>query len=374
MESFNLCIIKPNANALSETFIQEHVNRLSGNKKILYGGAFPVYDNEGKYLIRSKLGLLSYLIQKRLFKKQNIRIRTNALVNYLKKEHINVVLAEYGMVGAMVTEACKLANVPLVIHFHGADAHHQATVMAYADLYKKAFNYASAIVAVSNEMVEALKKLGASPEKIYLNPYGVDTKKFPKIDISGSGINFISVGRFVEKKSPLTVVKAFKIVSEKFPSAHLWMVGAGPLFDDTKNLIEQLNLKDQVSLTGALPPSEIQKLMQKMRCFVQHSVTAADGDMEGTPNTILEAGSSGLAIVSTFHAGIKEAVVHDETGFLVPENDGLGMADYMIKLANDPKLAVTMGDKEAAHIRKNYDMDKRIDVLNKILQQAIHKN
>lgn len=374
MESFNLCIIKPNANALSETFIQEHVNRLSGNKKILYGGAFPVYDNEGRYLIRSKLGLLSYLIQKRLFKKQNIRVRTKALVNYLKQERINIVLAEYGMVGAMVTEACELANVPLVIHFHGADAHHQATVLAYADLYKSAFNYASAIVAVSNEMVEALKKFGASPDKIYLNPYGVDTKKFPKIDISQSDINFISVGRFVEKKSPLTVVKAFKIVAEKFPNAHLWMVGAGPLYDDTKNLIEQLNLKDQVSLTGALPSSEIQKLMQKMRCFVQHSVTAADGDMEGTPNTILEAGSSGLAIVSTFHAGIKEAVIHGETGFLVPENDCLGMADYMIKLANDPKLAVSMGDKEAAHIRKNYDMDKRIDVLNKILQQAIHKN
>jgi glycosyltransferase involved in cell wall biosynthesis len=374
MESFNLCIIKPNANALSETFIQEHINRLSGNKKILYGGAFPVYDNEGKYLIHSKLGLLSYLIQKRLFKKQNISIRTKALVNYLKQEHINVVLAEYGMVGAMVTEACKLANVPLVIHFHGADAHHQATVLAYANLYKKALNYASAIVAVSNEMVDALKKLGASPDKIYLNPYGVDTHKFPKIDISKSGINFISVGRFVEKKSPLTVVKAFKIVAEKFPDAHLWMVGAGPLCDDTKNLIEQLNLEDQVSLTGALPSSEIQKLMQKMRCFVQHSITAADGDMEGTPNTILEAGSSGLAIVSTFHAGIKEAVIHDETGFLVPENDCLGMADYMIKLANDPQLAVTIGDKEAAHIRKNYDMDKRIDVLNKILQQAIHKN
>src|SRR5476651_2205432 len=121
MEDFNLCIIKPNKDAFSETFIQEHINRLPGNKKVLYGGSFPVYDDEGNYLIKSKLGLLSYLIQKRIFRKKNIKVRTNALVNYLIKQKTDVVFAEYGTVGAMVTDACSLADVPLVIHYHGAD-------------------------------------------------------------------------------------------------------------------------------------------------------------------------------------------------------------------------------------------------------------
>src|SRR5687768_12744144 len=110
MGSFNLCIIKPNKDAFSETFIQEHINRLPGNKKVLYGGSFPVYDHEGNYLIKTKLGLLSYLIQKRIFKKQDISVRANALVNYLKTWQIDVVFAEYGTVGAMVTQACRLAN------------------------------------------------------------------------------------------------------------------------------------------------------------------------------------------------------------------------------------------------------------------------
>src|ERR1700761_83040 len=114
MDSFNLCIIKPNKDAFSETFVQEHINRLPGNKKVLYGGSFPVYDHEGKFLIRSKLGLLSYLIQKRVFKKKDIKVRTNALVDYLAENKIDVVFVEYGTVGAMVTDACKIANVPLV--------------------------------------------------------------------------------------------------------------------------------------------------------------------------------------------------------------------------------------------------------------------
>jgi len=374
MEDFNLCIIKPNKDAFSETFIQEHINRLPGNKKVLYGGSFPVYDHEGKYLIRSKLGLLSYLIQKRIFRKKDIKVRTNALVNYLKEQKIDVVFAEYGTVGAMVTEACRLAGVPLVIHYHGADVHHHKTVAAYLPFYKKAFNYASAFISVSTDMIGELKKLGAPADKIVLASCGVDPTKFPQLNILNTGRDFLYIGRFVEKKSPESVVRAFEIVVKKFPDAKLWMVGQGPLFEETKKLISALGLEKNITLTGVLKTAQIKALIQESRIFVQHSVTAKDGDKEGTPVTILEAGSSGLAIVSTLHAGIKEAVINGETGYLVPEHDIEGMANYMIKFAADVQLAAEMGAKEAEYIRKNYDIKDRINTLTAILKQAIKEN
>ncbi|HVW12271.1 MAG TPA: glycosyltransferase [Mucilaginibacter sp.] len=371
METFNLCIIKPNDNAFSETFVQEHINRLPGNKKVLYGGAFPVYDDKGKYLIRSKLGLLSYLIQKRIFRKKNIGVRTRALVNYFIKEKIDVVFAEYGMVGAMVTDACKRASVPLVIQFHGADVHHRQTVAAYYKYYREAFKYADKLVAVSRDMVNELVRLGAPAEKVVEASCGVDTEKFPLVDVLHSGRQFLSIGRFVEKKSPSSVVKAFKIVSEKFPDARLTMVGDGPLFDETKELVGKLGLEKSIELTGVLKTGQIKALITRSRCFVQHSVTAASGDMEGTPVTILEAGASGLAIVSTLHAGIKEAVVNGETGFLVPEHDIEGMAQCMIRIAADAELASRLGIKESEYIYKNYRIQDRINTLTSILLQAI---
>ncbi|RYZ99447.1 MAG: glycosyltransferase [Sphingobacteriaceae bacterium] len=371
---YNICIIKPNKDAFSETFIEEHIKRLPGNKKVLWGGAFPVYDNEGKFLIKSKVAMLVYLVQKRIFKQQNISVRNKALARYLQIEKIDVVLAEYGMVGAMVTDACSRANVPLVIHYHGADVHHRPTVAKYNKDYHKAFKYAAALITVSGDMQQELKKLGAPANKIYLNPYGVNTEKFSVADVSRSDINFLTVGRFVEKKSPSSVIKAFKIVADKFEKAHLYMVGTGALLEATRELANELNMSDQVTFTRILSPDEIQKLMQQTRCFVQHSVTAADGDMEGTPNTILEAGASGLAIVSTFHAGIKEAVIHKKTGFLVPEHDVEKMAAYMIKFAEDVNLAGEMGAAEAAHIRRHYDINDRIKTLSEILTNAIQKN
>ncbi|QEM12720.1 glycosyltransferase [Mucilaginibacter rubeus] len=370
--SYNLCIIKPNKSAFSETFIQAHIDGLAGNKKVLYGGAFPLYDHEGKTLIRSKLGLLSYLIQKRIFKKKNIGVRTRALYKYLKANKIDAVFAEYGMVGASVTEACKMAGVPLIIHFHGADVYHRDTVAAYAELYQQAFRYASAFIAVSVDMAATLKEMGAPADKVYTASCGVDTAAFPLLDISASAKDFLFVGRFVEKKSPQSLVKAFKIVLEQHPDARLWMAGGGPLFDETKALIAELGLNEQITLTGVLKPEEIRELMKRMRAFVQHSVTAANGDKEGTPVTVLEASSSGLPVISTRHSGIKEAVVDGKTGFLVDEYDITGMAERMITLAESVELAVQMGKAARNHMIDNYDINLRMALLDNIVQNSIN--
>lgn len=371
MSPYNLCIIKPNKGTVSETFITEHINRLAGNKKVLYGGSFPVYDHNGKYLIRSKIGLLNYIIQKRLFNRSKIGVRNRALVNYLKREKIDVVFAEYGTVGAMVTQACKMAGVPLVVNFHGADIYQKDSYLTYREYYKTMFAYASAVVAVSTDMVARLIDAGAPQNKVHWNPCGVDTGKFKPVDVAKSNPFFLSVGRFVEKKSPVSVVKAFGLITRSVPDARLWMVGTGPLYDETRQLIEDLHLSDKITLAGALPSDKIIALFQQTRCFVQHSVTAPDGDQEGTPVTILEAGASGIPIVSTQHAGIKQAVLDKKTGYLVPEHDIEAMASYMVRLANDANLAAQLGKAARAHIEDIYAIEKRIAVLDHIIQKSI---
>ena len=141
-----------------------------------------------------------------------------------------MVFAEYGMVGALVTEACQVADVPLVIHYHGADVHHRETIRQYHVLYQRSFNYASALIAVSGDMAKALVELGAPADKITNASCGVDPDAFPQLDISKTGRTFLAIGRFVEKKSPASVVKAFKLVVDQYPDATLSMVCCRPLF------------------------------------------------------------------------------------------------------------------------------------------------
>ncbi len=104
--------------------------------------------------------------------------------------------------------------------------------------------------------------------------------------------------------------------------------------------------------------------------FVQHSITAPNGDMEGTPVSIMEASSSGLPIISTKHGGIKELVVHNKTGFLVDEKDEEGMAAYMLKICDDLELAKSMGAEGRKYIEQNYEQSVQIGKLYELASQS----
>jgi colanic acid/amylovoran biosynthesis glycosyltransferase len=145
------------------------------------------------------------------------------------------------------------------------------------------------------------------------------------------------------------------------------------LFEECNKLVRSLGIQQAVSFPGILRQGEISALMGKALAFVQHSVTAPNGDMEGTPVSILEAGASGLPVISTFHGGIKDAVVHDKTGFLVNEGDVQGMADFMIRILEDLPLAVAMGREGRLHITAHYNQARQIEKLNKLAIEAVNR-
>jgi glycosyltransferase involved in cell wall biosynthesis len=111
--------------------------------------------------------------------------------------------------------------------------------------------------------------------------------------------------------------------------------------------------------------------MRKVRCLVQHSVRASNGDCEGTPVAVLEAGASGLPVVATHHGGIPDVIVEGKTGFLVAERDIEEMARAMLRLAADPLLAANMGLWARSHIETNFSQARSLDRLWKIIEGCI---
>jgi glycosyltransferase involved in cell wall biosynthesis len=148
------------------------------------------------------------------------------------------------------------------------------------------------------------------------------------------------------------------------------MVGTGPLFDVCSKIIKSLHIEASVELKGIVDHDQIPALMQKSAVFVQHSLMPLSGDSEGTPVAILEASAVGLPIVSTRHAGISDAVIHGETGFLVEEGDSDGMAEFVYRLLTNSELAQNMGRKSREHIAENFDMEHSIKRLRHILEQC----
>lgn len=91
------------------------------------------------------------------------------------------------------------------------------------------------------------------------------------------------------------------------------------------------------------------------------SVTAADGDMEGTPMALIEAAAAGLPCVTTRHAGNAEVVEDGFTGFVVPEHDPAALADRLVALATDPALRERMGRAARERARRAFDIRAVMD-------------
>ncbi|MEY8732736.1 glycosyltransferase [Peribacillus frigoritolerans] len=136
-------------------------------------------------------------------------------------------------------------------------------------------------------------------------------------------IRVLSVGRLVDKKGFVTLIKAFKRIYTKYPNARLHIIGAGEDEKKIKFTIAEYNLKDVVILRGAMDSKRVSDELKEAHIFCLASQTAKNGDIEGIPNALKEAMASGLPVVSTRHAGIPELIEHQRTGYLAPEKNDM---------------------------------------------------
>ena len=148
------------------------------------------------------------------------------------------------------------------------------------------------------------------------------------------------------------------------------LIGAGELFEVSQNMVNSLKLTDNVVLPGGLERSEIISYFKESFLMIQHSLVAGNGDSEGTPVGIIEAMAAGLPIVSTYHAGIPDVVIENESGFLVEEGDIETMAQKIITIVKDRDLAKAFGNSGKAIILNDFTLEKHIDNIDKVIASA----
>lgn len=300
-------------------------------------------------------------------KKSSIDLFTKEFIN----NKIEIVFAHYGMTGAKILPVCKLLDLPLIVHFHGHDAVRKTVLKEFESVYLEMFNYPKTmVISVSHEMTKRLIKLGCSEEKIYYNPYGPNVQ-FINVIPKFLKTQFVSVGRFVEKKAPHLTILAFKKVVDKFPDAKFVFAGDGLLLDSCIDLTIALRLQNNILFAGRITADQFCNYLSESLAYVQHSIEAQDGDMEGTPVSILEASGAGLPVISTIHAGIPDIILNGETGLLCHEHDIDNMAKNMLSLIENPLLAKTLGEKGKIRVSEFFSMDTHICNMTKIINTAI---
>lgn len=360
-----VAILSPGVDVYSETFILNHKEKINADIFFYYDGPVPTkleggVDPEDIVLSESDDNLsLNEPSIAQLYK----------LKQSLEDNDIDVVLCEYGVTAASSLPAIKALGLPLVVHFHGYDAYKTDVLQKHREEYKDVFEYASQIVAVSQAMHQQLISIGCPENKLIHAPCGAKKMFFTATVCKGSQ-QFLSAGRFVQKKAPYYTILAFNEVTRTHPNASLVMAADGPFLDVCRNMAVYCGIEDRVTFLGPVSNEKILAEMERSLALVQHSITAPDGDSEGTPVAVVEAGAAGLPVIATRHAGIPEVVIEGTTGLLIDEHDVIGMANAMRELLDNPKRAQKLGNNARNHVKKNFGEMTSIRKLEKAIAFA----
>lgn len=154
----------------------------------------------------------------------------------------------------------------------------------------------------------------------------------------------IAVGRLVEQKNHRLLIRAFKVVHDKFPQYKLYIYGEGHLREELTGLIKELEMEQFVFLPGQI--SNIHQKMAESEMFVLSS------NYEGLSNALLEAMSIGLPVVSTDCAGSNELIRDRENGLIVSKESEKKLVDAISHLITDKTLREKVASGAIADSKK----------------------
>ncbi|MEM9486843.1 MAG: glycosyltransferase [Cyanobacteria bacterium P01_F01_bin.116] len=120
--------------------------------------------------------------------------------------------------------------------------------------------------------------------------------------------------------------------------------------------------------------NNLNRKISAMNCaqvFCGPSVVATSGDAEGFGMVFAEAQAMGLPVASFATGGVTEAVIHGQTGLLVPEKDTVQLTKAIQRLLADEELRQKFARAEQAHVEANFDLHKNTRQLETIYDEVI---
>ena len=220
-----------------------------------------------------------------------------------------------------------------------------------------------AVICVSAAERNSFVAAGFGPrERLHLVRYGIDAPLFRDVVVDraeqraslGTPVDaplVTTICRLYRPRDFETLLGAFARLVAELSNVHLLIVGDGPYRLDIESLISDLRLGAHVTLAGFR--RDTAQILAVSDVFVLSTAL-----WEGLPLTILEAMASGLPAIASDVGGIREEIIHQQTGIVVPPRDPTALYQALLDLLTNDDKAKAMGQRGRERVDEYFTLER----------------
>ncbi len=228
---------------------------------------------------------------------------------------------------------------------------------------------------------EIVTQYGYPSNSVTVIPNGVDYSRFAtaaseaqqgkreimraSLSLSSSDRVILYVGRLMEGKRIIDIVKALPSIASSVPSANLVIVGKrNSNAERIEAMAVEMGVRDRLTMVDHVPYAQIPDYYAMADVFCLPSAS------EGFPFTVLEAMASGTPVVGSDISGIDEQVTHEVNGLLQPVGDIEGIAHNICRVLGEPLLAARITEAARKRVQEHYDWAIIGSLTEQVLREA----
>lgn len=212
--------------------------------------------------------------------------------------------------------------------------------------------------------------LSSHTDDIVFLPNGIDINKYTFRHRSNTGLHIGWLRAFHHIYNPVLAVQSLGMLRDRFPKIQLTMIGPDKN-DGTKevvdNIIANQSLASHINIVGPVAKANVPEWLDKVDIFINTT------NVESFGVGVLEAGASGLPIVSTSVGELPLLWSNEEDALLVPVNDAHQMAEAISRILTEPGLAEKLS-RNARMKAERYDWKTILPEWEKLLDQTIENS
>lgn len=306
----------------------------------------------------------------------NLANQLRRFVGYIKTNRIDIVQTHdfytniFGMIGA------RMAAVPIRI---AAKRETGMRTRTQRFIERRAFGLADVIVVNSSGVKDYLAGSGVPSSKLAIVFNGIDLDRFTAIggdrtalaELVGLPIEphfrFVTIVANLREpvKNHEMFLRAASKVSGCVPDAAFVIAGEGERTRLITSAADDLGLSDRTFFLG--------RCMHVPELLALSDVCVLTSDSEGFSNSILEYMAAGKPVVATDVGGASEAILENETGFLVARNDHESLAERICRLLNDQILLDELGRKGRERVAEQFSLETQLAATLAIYEQELRR-